>query len=103
MDKYHPGFFGKVGMRTFHLTVNRSWSPAVNVDHLWSLLPKNTLQEASKKKGVAPVIDVTKKGYAKVLGKGALPKQPLIVKAKFFSRTAELKIKNAGGACILTA
>lgn len=55
----HPGFFGKVGMRTFHLTVNRSWSPAVNVDHLWSLLPKNTLQEASKKKGVAPGMKFT--------------------------------------------
>ena len=26
------------------------------------------------------------KGYFKLLGKGVLPKQPLIVKAKFFSR-----------------
>lgn len=42
-------------------------------------------------------------GYYKVLGKGALPKQPVIVKAKWFSRTAEEKIKNVGGACILTA
>ncbi|OWK01197.1 hypothetical protein Celaphus_00018244, partial [Cervus elaphus hippelaphus] len=43
-DKYHPGYFGKVG-------------------------------------------------YYKVLGKGKLPKQPVIVKAKFFSRRAEEKIK----------
>ena len=39
----------------------------------------------------------------KVLGKGVLPKQPVIVKARFFSRVAEEKIKAAGGACILTA
>ena len=38
-----------------------------------------------------------------VLGKGLLPKQPLIVKAKFFSKTAEAKIKSVGGACVLTA
>ena len=38
-----------------------------------------------------------------VLGKGALPKQPVIVKARFFSRKAEEKIKAVGGACILTA
>jgi len=43
------------------------------------------------------------KGYYKVLGKGLLPKMPCIVKAKFFSKTAEDKIKAVGGACVLTA
>jgi len=38
-----------------------------------------------------------------VLGKGHLPEQPLIVKAKFFSRQAEEKIKGVGGACVLVA
>ena len=42
-------------------------------------------------------------GYFKVLGKGALPNQPVIVKAKFFSRLAEEKIKKVGGACVLVA
>lgn len=42
-------------------------------------------------------------GYFKVLGKGRLPKQPVIVKARFFSKNAEEKIKKVGGACILTA
>ena len=42
-------------------------------------------------------------GYYKVLGKGVLPKQPVIVKAKFFSRQAEEKIKQVGGACIVMA
>jgi hypothetical protein len=31
--------------------------------------------------------------YRQVLGKGVLPKQPVIVKARFFSRRAEEKIK----------
>jgi large subunit ribosomal protein L27Ae len=38
-----------------------------------------------------------------VLGKGALPKVPFIVKAKVFSKLAEKRIKEAGGACVLTA
>ena len=42
-------------------------------------------------------------GYYKVLGKGVLPKQPVIVKAKFFSRQAEEKIKKVGGACVVMA
>ncbi len=42
-------------------------------------------------------------GYYKVLGKGVLPKQPVIVKAKFFSKTAEDKIKKVGGCCVLVA
>ena len=42
-------------------------------------------------------------GFFKVLGKGALPKIPLIVKAKLFSKTAEKRIKEAGGVCVLVA
>ena len=41
--------------------------------------------------------------YHKVLGKGVLPKIPIVVKAKFFSREAEQRIKSAGGACVLSA
>ena len=51
----------------------------------------------------APVIDVTKAGFSKVLGKGRLPNQPVVVKAKFFSKTAERRIKAVGGACVLVA
>ena len=58
---------------------------------------------AAKDKASAPVIDVTKYGMFKVLGKGQLPEQPVVVKAKFFSKLAEKKIKEVGGACILTA
>ena len=49
------------------------------------------------------MIDVTKSGYFKVLGKGVLPKVPVIVRAKLFSKSAEKRIKEAGGACELIA
>merc|ERR1711909_24098 len=70
-DKYHPGYFGKVGMRNFHVHANKPnhYCPSVNLDKLWSLVPE----------------------------------QPMIVKARFFSRSAEEKIKAVGGACVLTA
>jgi large subunit ribosomal protein L27Ae len=32
-----------------------------------------------------------------------MPKIPVIVKAKEFSKTAEKRIKEAGGACVLVA
>ena len=38
-----------------------------------------------------------------VLGKGQLPQQPVVVKAKFISKLAEKKIKEAGGAVELVA
>jgi ribosomal protein L15 len=40
---------------------------------------------------------------SQVLGKGELPSLPLLVKAKYFSKLAESKIKEAGGAVELVA
>ena len=103
MDRYHPGYFGKIGMRFFHLKRNKLHNPSVNVDKIWSLVQNSTLSHYAKNKDRIPVIDVTKAGYFKVLGKGFLPSQPVVVKAKFFSKKAENKIKAVGGACVLTA
>ncbi len=75
--------------------------PTINVDRLWSFVPRDVYDNASAAK--APVIDVTKLGYFKVLGKGALPNKPMVVKAKFVSGLAEKKIKKAGGAVVLVA
>ncbi|XP_069079766.1 large ribosomal subunit protein uL15-like [Pleurodeles waltl] len=103
-DKYHPGYFGKVGMRYFHLKKNQQFCPTINLDKLWTLVSEQTrVNYAKKPEGPAPIIDVVQSGYYKVLGKGKLPKQPVIVKAKFFSRKAEEKIKDVGGACVLMA
>jgi large subunit ribosomal protein L27Ae len=63
----------------------------------------DTRTKYAASKDRVPVIDVTKAGFFKVLGKGRLPNQPVVVKAKFFSKTAERRIKAIGGACILTA
>nr|WCZ58749.1 60S ribosomal protein L27a [Seculamonas ecuadoriensis] len=104
MDKFHPGYFGKVGMRYFHKTRNQFHCPAINVERLWSLLGEKTLEEIAKRPaGEVPVIDVTKAGFFKVLGTGKIPQKPMIVRAKFVSKRAEEKIKAAGGVVELTA
>jgi len=90
-------------MRHFHLTRNKYFKPSINVDKIWSLVSEQTRTNYATKKDKAPVIDVVQAGYYKVLGKGLIPEQPVIVKAKFFSRVAEVKIKKAGGCCVLVA
>merc|ERR1712025_551772 len=67
---------------------------------LWCL---NRLVSNMRRTQKKPQLSCTRAGFFKVLGRGALPKQPVIVKARFFSRQAEEKIKAVGGACILTA
>jgi len=92
-------------MRNFHVHPNNAnlYQPGINLDKLWSLVSEQTRIKYAGEKTKAPVIDCSRAGFFKVLGKGALPKQPVIVKARFFSRKAEEKIKAVGGACILTA
>ncbi|KAK3708984.1 60S ribosomal protein L28 [Vermiconidia calcicola] len=106
MDKYHPGYFGKVGMRYFHKMGNTFWKPVVNLDKLWSLVPQEQREKylaGGSKKDTAPVLDLLPLGYSKVLGKGRVPEIPLIVRARYFSRDAERKIKEAGGIVQLVA
>ena len=103
MDRYHPGYFGKKGIRVFALQRNRLHAPTINLDKLWSLVTEESRKLYASNKDRVPVIDVTKAGFFKVLGKGFLPSQPVVVKAKFFSKIAERKIKAVGGACLLTA
>ncbi|KAJ6178379.1 Helicase-like DEXD box c2 type [Penicillium mononematosum] len=78
IDKFHPGYFGKVGMRYFHKTNQQFWKPTVNVDKLWSLVPAEQRDAylSGQKTDVAPVIDLLPLGYSKVLGKGRLPRSP---------------------------
>ena len=103
MDRYHPGYFGKKGIRTFNLQRNRLHFPSINIDKVWTLLTEQSRNLSAQNKDRVPVIDVTKAGYFKVLGRGFLPSQPVVVKAKFFSKIAERKIRAVGGACVLTA
>jgi large subunit ribosomal protein L27Ae len=104
MDKYHPGYFGKVGMRYFHKTTNQYATPSINVEKLWTLVSEQTrTRYADNDDGKVPVINCLRAGIFKVLGKGSLPSQPVVVKARFFSKLAEKKIKDVGGACVLIA
>lgn len=105
LDKYHPGYFGKLGMRQFHLLKNRDWCPVLNVDKLWSLIPAEQREQylTSSSTSAAPVVDTLAHGYGKVLGNGGLPKVPLVVRARFVSQTAEKRIKEAGGVVELIA
>lgn len=124
MDKYHPGYFGKVGMRYFHKTHYQFWKPTLNLDkvclllclwprsdiglllvQLWTLVPAESREKyLTKSAGDAvPVIDLLAAGYAKLLGKGRLPDVPVVVKARYVSALAEKKIKEAGGVIELVA
>jgi len=89
-------------MRVFHLRKNIHFRPIINLDRLLTLVPADVIAQAKTQKAQALTIDVTKFGFYKVLGKGQLP-FPVVVKAKFFSKEAETRIKAAGGACVLTA
>lgn len=57
-------------------------------------------ETAAKDTSKAVVIDVTKYGLSKVLGKGQLPSQPVVVRAKFVSKLAERKIREVGVAVV---
>ena len=72
---------------------------------LWALVPQDKRDEyiAGKKSDTAPVLNLLPLGYSKVLGKGRLPDIPLVVRARFFSKEAEKKIKDAGGVVELVA
>ncbi|CAE8620931.1 unnamed protein product, partial [Polarella glacialis] len=95
-DKYHPGWFGKVGMRNFHLIKHGKVTPTINVERLWSLVSGQTRAYYKEKTDKAPVIDVMKAGYMKVMGKGKLPEQPVIVKAKGRQRADRCRIYGFG-------
>ena len=58
-------------------------------EQTWANVPRNET-------GAAPVIDVVQSVYYKVLGKGKLPEQAVILKANFSSTRAEEKI----GVCV---
>lgn len=76
-----------------------------HIPQLWSLIPTETREAylTDKKSGTAPVLDLLPLGYSKVLGKGRIPEIPLVVRARYFSREAEKKIKEAGGVAELVA
>lgn len=45
MDKFHPGYFGKKGMRVFRMNKNQDFQPTLNIDKLWSLVSEQTRKQ----------------------------------------------------------
>ncbi|GLJ30624.1 hypothetical protein SUGI_0606390 [Cryptomeria japonica] len=88
----HPGGRGNAGGMHHHRILFDKYHPGYFGKIKEKATPDNI-----------PLLDVTQHGYFKVLGKGELPSQPLVVKAKLISKLAEKKIKEAGGAVLLTA
>ncbi len=41
-DKFHPGYFGKVGMRYFHWRKSVDHCPTINIDRIWTLVSAQT-------------------------------------------------------------
>ena len=103
MDKYHPGYFGKVGMRHFHKLKNHYVRPVINLDKVWTLIGEEKREACAKDTSKAPCIDLTDFGIFKLLGKGQLPNQPIVIKCRYVSKLAETKIKAVGGAVQLVA
>ena len=76
-----------------------------NTLQLWALVPQEKRDQylSEKNSDTAPVLDLLPLGYSKVLGKGRLPEIPMVVRARYFSKLAEKKIKDAGGIVELVA
>ena len=66
VESSHPGYFGKKGIRHFHLKRNQYFCPSINLDKLWTLVSEQTYSKAKervekeKDKAKAVVIDCTK-------------------------------------------
>lgn len=60
-DKYHPGYFGKLGMRNFHLRQNKKFCPSIGLDKLWAIVGDKAREQCRKdKEGKVPVVDLVK-------------------------------------------
>ena len=79
-------------MQNLHFIKKGNVVPIINVERLWLLVSVQAHKHWADKKDKTPVIDVMKAGYMKFIGKGRLPGQPVIVKARYFTKEAEVKI-----------
>ncbi|KAB0400574.1 hypothetical protein E2I00_011499 [Balaenoptera physalus] len=65
-----PGYFGKVGMRHYHLKKNQSFCLTVNLDKLWTLVSEQTrVNAAQNKTGAVLIIDVVPSVSTKFWGR----------------------------------
>ncbi len=96
--KYSRDHFGKSGFKRAPSLV-RTWN-AINVGEIEGLV-NYLIMEGKIKKKKKLVLDLTKLGYTKVLGKGKL-ESALTIKAPEFSKRAIEKIESAGGEAVFS-
>lgn len=72
-------------MRYFHNTKNKSFSRTINVDKIWTLVPKEEKEGLTADSEVVPVIDTVTAGYTKVLGNGMYAFSPFYFSDPFLS------------------
>jgi large subunit ribosomal protein L15 len=92
---YEPDYFGKHGFTSPQSkTRNTNVINVAELEALSSQLPVEGEQQ--------PLIDLTRMGYAKLLGTGKITK-PLTVKVEAASKTALAKVTQAGGKILAVA
>jgi large subunit ribosomal protein L15 len=90
VTKYEPDYFSKIGFtspRSIGLNTK-----TINVGALEGLASKVSAQKTDEK----GTIDLKALGYTKLLGSGKI-NEPLTIKVGSFSKSAEEKVKSAGG------
>lgn len=101
--KKHPDWFGRRG---FEVPVAvKQVVKALNLGDIEEIVGSAIEGKEKSISGVSwdkdkVVVDVTQLEYDKVLGKGSITR-PMVVKARKFSKSAEEKIKSAGGEAVL--
>jgi large subunit ribosomal protein L15 len=95
--KYAPEHFGKQGFKRPAAVVEEI--KAINLKELDQLAEKLLKEKIAVKEDEKIKIDVSKLGYEKVLGSGQITK-PLIIEARYFSKSAIKKIEEAGGMAV---
>lgn len=95
--KYAPEHFGKYGFKRPAIVVEEI--KTINLKELDQLAEKLIKEKIAEKENDKIKIDVSKLGYEKVLGSGQLT-QPLIIEAKYFSKSAIKKIEESGGKAV---
>ena len=94
-----PSYYARnifLGRKGFKIHGVREKILGINLDLLGERLERYVAEGKAEREGDFYVVDLDKLGFDKVLGSGAIDAK-LKIKAKYFSKKAEEKIKTAGG------
>jgi large subunit ribosomal protein L15 len=88
MLKYDPDHFGHDSSHPPHPNITKKWASVRDLDDLFA--------KFGQKDGEKKVIDLSSKGYDKLLGGGKIT-NAYTIKVQQFTASAEQKVKEAGG------